>query len=68
MERSVTLGIASGAALGAGTGLLIGGGDQTEAALISAGVGAAIGGVASYFIHDGLSKRDDTVRRDTYST
>jgi hypothetical protein len=64
MERSVTLGIASGAALGAGLDYLLEAGIRPRLR-ISAGVGAAIGGVASYFIHDGLSKRDDNVRRDT---
>lgn len=65
MEKSVSLGVASGAAAGTGFGLAIGGEDRTKSTLISAGVGALLGGITSYVIHGSLDKRDDTVRRDT---
>ena len=59
------LGVGTGAAAGTGVGLAVGGRNRTEATLISAGVGAILGGVTSYLIHGQLEKRDDVVRRDT---
>lgn len=65
MERSVTLGVGTGAAVGTGVGLIAGGHNKTETTLISAGVGALVGGITSYIIHGQLEKRDDSVRRNT---
>ena len=65
MERSVTLGVVSGATVGTGVGLIAGGRNKTETTLISAGVGALVGGITSYIIHGQLEKHDDKVRRDT---
>ena len=65
MERSVVLGVGTGAAMGTGVGLAMGGRHKTEATLISAGVGALVGGFSAYLIHGQLDKRDDGVRRNT---
>jgi hypothetical protein len=65
MERSVMLGVGTGAAMGTGVGLAVGGQNRTEATLISAGIGALVGGFSAYLIHGQLDKRDDGVRRNT---
>jgi hypothetical protein len=60
MKKSVSLGLTSGAI----TGLAVqsSGGKNN---LQGAAIGAAIGGIASYFTHKGLKKRDDQTRRET---
>ncbi len=63
MEKSVALGVFSGLATGAGVGLAAHA--RTRGTLITAGVGAAVGGLASYLIHGEMEKRDDRTRRDT---
>ena len=58
--------------LGAGTGAVIGGvagsqgsGDRSENAIQGAVIGGVAVGLASYFIHGALEKRDANVRRET---
>jgi hypothetical protein len=65
MEQSVMLGVGTGVAMGTGVGLAAGGNNKTETTLISAGIGALVGGVGAYLIHGGLEKRDNSVRRNT---
>ncbi len=64
MRESVLLGVGSGAAAGAGISSAIEKGDS-QAALTGAAIGAVVGGIASYFVHNGLENRDSKVRRET---
>ncbi len=64
MKESLMLGVGTGVVTGAATGLLVSK-DNSQAALTGAAIGALVGGVASYFIHDGIESRDAKVRRET---
>lgn len=65
MKDSITLGVVSGAATGAASASMFSHTDKGEKALSGAAVGALVGGIASYFIHGSLEKRDANVRRKT---
>jgi hypothetical protein len=60
MSDSLILGASSGAATGAIISNQTQGNSSTGAA-----VGALIGGISAYFIHKGIEKRDEKVRRQT---
>lgn len=63
LNRSVM----TGAVTGAGAGAIIGDqtGNDSKTTALSAAIGAVVSGIAGYFIHKGIEKRDDKVRRDT---
>jgi hypothetical protein len=64
MKQSLVTGIATGAV----TGLVIGpvvDRSGSDAKLGGALIGAAVGGIAAYFIHDGIEARDARVRKET---
>lgn len=65
MKQSLIVGASSGAATGAMAGSTIADKNKGQASLQGALIGGAIGGIASYFIHGHLDKRDDRVRRET---
>ena len=64
MKESLTLGIGTGLATGAVAGSSLSK-DRGKGALKGALIGGAISGIASYFIHTGINKRDQTTRRET---
>lgn len=55
------------AGVGAGTGVIVGNqvGAGNKKTLMSAAIGAVVSGAIGYFIHKGIEKRDEKVRRDT---
>lgn len=64
MKESIVTGIVAGAA----TGLILGPVIDREGNDVKLGgalIGAAVGGIASYFIHQGLEDRDAKVRKET---
>lgn len=63
-RKSIALGIGSGAVSGATIGALSNK-DHSQGALMGLGIGALVGGIASYFIHGGLEDRDNETRKDT---
>lgn len=63
--RSTLLGFGTGAAVGAAGGAILDRQDRGQAALTSALVMGAIGGIAGYFTHKGLEDRDAGVRQET---
>lgn len=66
MKDSLVTGIGAGAVVGAaGSSATYKGQKKGKAAISGALIGAAIGGLTSYFIHDGLKKRDAKTRRET---
>ena len=64
MRESLTLGVSTGAATGAVAGASLSK-NRGQGALKGVLVGGAISGIASYFIHKGLKKRDQKTRRET---
>lgn len=65
MRESLVVGAGSGAATGAIGAASIADKNKGQAAVQGALIGGLIGGVASYFLHKGLDKRDQRVRRET---
>lgn len=65
MRNSLLTGAGAGAALGAAGGAVTSSKDKGKAAATGALFGAVIGGISSYFIHKGVKKREDKVRRET---
>lgn len=64
VKESVVTGVATGAV----TGLVLGPAldrSGSDAKLGGALIGAAVGGIAAYFIHDGIEARDARVRKET---
>jgi len=64
MKESIFTGIGAGAVTGLVLGPVI---DRhgSEAKLGGALIGAAVGGIAAYFVHQGLDDRDAKVRKET---
>ena len=65
MRESLIVGAGTGAATGAIGASSFADRNKGQAALQGALIGGAIGGIASYFLHKGMDKRDDRVRRET---
>ena len=63
MKNSIVTGLSAGAITGGTTGVIAG--KKKKDALTGMLIGGLVGGVASYFIHNGLEKRDKIVRKDT---
>ncbi len=63
MTRSLSLGAASGATAGTFVGAAIVRKDKPKSAVKGALVGGFLGAVASYFVHQGLKKRDEKTRK-----
>ena len=64
MKQSILTGVATGAA----TGMLVGPAVNRSAPDAKVGgalVGAAVGGIAAYLIHNGIENRDAEVRKET---
>lgn len=64
MKESIFTGVGAGAV----TGLVLGPAvdrNASDARLGGALIGAAVGGIAAYFIHKGLDDRDANVRKET---
>ncbi len=65
MRDSLIVGTTTGMATGAAAGAALSKNNKNQGALKGALITGAIGGIASYFIHKGLKKRDSKVRKDT---
>lgn len=65
MKGSLLVGTGTGAALGTAAGAGFSSHDRGGGAWKGALIGAGIGLVSSYFIHNGLEKRDADTRRET---
>lgn len=65
IKKSFVFGTGTGAAAGAIGASMLANNNKGQAALQGALVGGAIGGLASYFIHKGIDKRDERIRRET---
>lgn len=65
MSKSLLVGAGSGAALGTAAGVGFSSHDRGGGAWKGALIGAGVGLVSSYFIHNGLEERDATTRRET---
>lgn len=63
-RKSIALGVGTGAVSGATIGAMTNK-DHAQGALLGLGIGALVGGIASYFIHGGLEDRDNETRKDT---
>lgn len=64
MKESLILGVTSGAATGMIMGPVVAA-ESPRAKLGGALIGAVVGGVASYFVHQSLENRDSKVRKET---
>lgn len=64
MKQSLITGVATGAVTGLVLGPVV---DRSgsDARLGGAFIGAAVGGIAAYFIHDGIEARDARIRKET---
>ena len=65
IEKTVTVGLLTGAASGAVIAPGLVKQNKKDAFIIGALAGAAIGGVAGYFTHKKLDERDEKIRKDT---
>jgi hypothetical protein len=65
MTKSTLLGFGTGAVVGGASGALIDKQNPSQAALTTALIMGAIGGIAGYFTHDALESRDAEVRKET---
>ncbi len=65
VTKSTLLGFGTGAVVGGASGALIDKQNSSQAALTTALIMGAIGGIAGYFTHDALEKRDADVRKET---
>ncbi len=65
MKESIITGAGLGAAGGAATGASMFVRNRGKGALTGALTGAVIGAIGSYFIHNGMKKRDDKIRKET---
>lgn len=63
-RKSIAFGVGTGAASGATIGAMTNK-DHSQGALMGLGIGALVGGIASYFIHGGLEDRDKETRKET---
>ncbi len=63
-RKSLALGLGTGAATGATIGAMTSN-NHSQGTLIGLGIGALVGGIASYFIHGGLEERDKETRKET---
>jgi hypothetical protein len=63
-RKSIALGVGTGAVSGATIGAITNN-NHAQGALLGLGIGALVGGIASYFIHGGLEDRDNETRKDT---
>lgn len=64
MTESLLLGLGTGAVGGVVISNQSGGG-SSEKVGTGAAIGAAVGGLSAYFIHKGMEKRDERLRRET---
>ncbi len=62
-KKSIALGIATGAATGAGLGSAIS--NDKQGTMTGLAIGVVFGGIVSYFIDQGLEKRDQETRQET---
>jgi hypothetical protein len=65
IRDSLIVGTTSGMATGALIGASMNSKEKSQAALQGALIGGAISAVASFFIHKGIEKRDNKIRRET---
>ena len=65
ITKSTLFGIGTGAVVGGASGALIDKQNPAQAALTTALIMGAIGGIAGYFTHDALESRDADVRKET---
>ena len=65
VTKSTLLGFGTGAVVGGASGALIDKQNSSQAALTTALIMGAIGGIAGYFTHDALENRDADVRKET---
>lgn len=65
MRDSLLIGVGSGAVSGAVVGAASTKDTKGKSAFAGAAVGALVGGVATYFVHKGLDKRDNSTRKET---
>lgn len=63
-RKSIAFGVGTGAVSGATIGAMTNK-DHSQGALIGLGIGALVGGIASYFIHGSLEDRDNKTRKET---
>jgi hypothetical protein len=63
-RKSIALGFGTGAVSGAAIGAMTNK-NHSQGALLGLGIGALIGGIASYFIHGGIEERDKETRKET---